>query len=160
MVSHVAEISWRRGNDEAFIDRRYDRAHSWRFDGGAVVPASSSPHNVPLPYSRAEHVDPEEAFVAAVSSCHMLTFLYAAAKGGYVIDGYRDAAVGEMGRVEGGREGVIRVTLRPVVEFSGQRIPDDDDVARLHHEAHEECFIANSVRTTIVVDGEWSVARA
>src|SRR4051794_29396420 len=133
MASHGAEISWRRGAGEAFTDRRYDRAHTWRFDGGAVVPASSSPHNVPLPFSRAEHVDPEEAFVAAVSSCHMLTFLYAAAKRGYVVEGYHDAAVCETGRVESGREGVTRVTLRPVVEFSGSRLPDDSDVARLHH---------------------------
>jgi len=160
MASHGAEISWERGTGETFTDRRYSRAHSWRFDGGALVPASSSPHNVPVPFSRVEHVDPEEAFVAAISSCHMLTFLYVAAKSGYLVDRYHDAAVGETGHVENGREGVTRVTLSPVVEFAGPRLPDDREVARLHHEAHEDCYIANSVRTTIEVRGEWSVARS
>lgn len=155
MAQHEAEIRWQRAADEAFTDRRYSRAHTWHFDGGAVVPASSSPHAVPLPFSRAENVDPEEAFVAAISSCHMLTFLFLAARGGYVVERYVDPAVGEMGKDENGRAMVARVTLRPDILFAGERVPDDAAVQALHHEAHEGCFIANSVRTAIEVAGSW-----
>jgi organic hydroperoxide reductase OsmC/OhrA len=155
VAQHEAEVSWKRRRGEAFVDRRYDRAHTWRFDGGAVVPASSSPHNVRVPFSRPEHVDPEEAFVAAISSCHMLTFLFLAAKRGHVVDAYVDRAVGEVGPNDEGRASVTRVTLRPEIIFSGASVPDDAVVAQLHHEAHQECFIANSVRTVIVVAGSW-----
>lgn len=153
MGHHEAEIRWQRGTEEPFTDRRYGRAHTWHFDGGAEVAASSSPHNVPPPFSRPEHVDPEEALVAAIASCHMLTFLFLAAKRGYVVDRYVDAAVGEMGRNEGGRSALVRVTLRPAVQFSGRQRPDDAAVDALHHQAHDECIVANSVRTAIDVAG-------
>ena len=155
MSRYDAEVRWQRGPDEAFTDRRYSRAHSWHFDGGVVVPASSSPHSVPLPFSRADHVDPEEAFVAAIASCHMLTFLFLAAKAGFTVDAYVDAAFGVMARNEQGRLAVTHVTLRPAIVFSGSVAPSEAEVARLHHESHEECYIANSVRSEIEVAGTW-----
>jgi organic hydroperoxide reductase OsmC/OhrA len=160
MARHEAEIRWQRTADEAFTDRRYSRAHTWHFDGGAQLPASSSPHGVPLPFSRPEYVDPEEALVAAIASCHMLTFLFLAAKRGYVVDRYVDPSIGEMGRNEEGRPAVTRVTLRPEIHFSGPRIPDDAAVHALHHQAHAECIIANSVRAAIEVAGSWRHANA
>jgi organic hydroperoxide reductase OsmC/OhrA len=155
MSRYDAEVRWQRGPDEAFTDRRYSRAHSWHFDGGTVVPASSSPHSVPLPFSRAEHVDPEEAFVAAIASCHMLTFLFLAAKAGFTVDAYVDAAFGEMAPDEQGRLAITHVTLRPAIVFSGTAVPSEADMARLHHESHEQCYIANSVRSEIAVAGTW-----
>lgn len=155
MSSHRAAIHWRRGADERFLDARYSRAHEWRFDGGLVVPASSALSSVPLPFSRPENVDPEEALVAAISSCHMLTFLYLAAKAGLVVDSYRDDAVGVMQADPRGRWSITQVTLAPQITFSGQNRPDDSMLAGLHHDAHEECFIANSVRAEIKVAGSW-----
>ena len=130
-------------------DRRYSRAHWWEFDGGVRVPASSSPHVVPLPWSVAEHVDPEEAFVAAISSCHMLTFLWLAARAGYRVESYRDEAVGIMEANARARQAISRVTLQPLVQFGGERQPDLAALEQLHHQAHGECFIANSVTTVI-----------
>jgi organic hydroperoxide reductase OsmC/OhrA len=153
MTMYQAEVRWQRGASELFVDRRYSRAHSWHFDGGAIIPGSSSPHSVPLPFSREESVDPEEALVAAIASCHMLTFLFLAATQGYAIEQYVDAAVGEMGKNDHGRPALIQVTLRPAIIFSGQAIPDDAAVERLHHRAHDDCIIANSVRTTITIAG-------
>lgn len=150
MSSYSAVISWARG-DARFTDNRYSRAHRWSFDGGAEVHASSSPHVVPLPYSDATGVDPEEAFVASLSSCHMLWFLSIAAKRGWVVDGYRDEAVGTMEKDERGRLWMSRVVLRPAVTFVGERPMRDAELAA-HHEAHEECFIANSVRTAVSVE--------
>jgi organic hydroperoxide reductase OsmC/OhrA len=134
-----------------FLKGRYSRAHRWTFDGGVVVDASSSPSVVPTPWSNPAHVDPEEAYVAAISSCHMLTFLYLAAKAGFVVTHYRDEAVGVMTRSGEGRAWVSRVTLAPRITYAGDHQPTQDDIARLHHAAHEECFIANSVKTEIVV---------
>ena len=153
MTKHEAQVRWQRGADEAFVDRRYSRAHTWHFDGGTAVAASSSPHSVPLPFSRADAVDPEEALVAAIASCHMLTFLFLAAKAGYTIEQYVDSSVAELGKNEHGRPAVTRVTLRPEIVFSGPRVPDDAAVEALHHQSHEECIIANSVRTEITVAG-------
>jgi len=116
------------------------------------VPASSSPHVVPLPYSVAEHVDPEEALVAALSSCHMLTFLWLAAKAGYRVESYRDEAVGIMAKNGQGRLAMTRVTLRPRVIFGGEQEPALADLEQLHHQAHEECFIANSVTTVVTTE--------
>lgn len=158
MSEHQARIQWRRQPSEAFIDSRYSRAHSWQFDGGVSVPASSAVSAVPLPYSKAENVDPEEAFVAAVSSCHMLTFLYLAAKEKLVVDSYEDRATGRMTRNEEGRMAVTSVRLQPSIRFSGATSPTAEDVARLHHAAHEECYIANSVRAEISVGGAWEHA--
>lgn len=149
MSEYSATISWLRGASEPFVDQRYSRAHWWGFDGGVRVPASSSPHVVPLPWSVAEHVDPEEAFVAAISSCHMLTFLWLAARAGYRVESYRGEAVGIMEANARGRQAITRVTLQPLVQFGGERQPDLAVLEQLHHQAHEECFIANSVTTVI-----------
>lgn len=145
---HIATISWRRG-DAAFTDRRYSRAHTWRFDGGLEVPGSSSPHVVPLPWSDAKAVDPEEAFVAALSSCHMLWFLDIACRAGLRVDAYDDEATGRMGRNAAGKLVIDLVTLRPRALFGDDPPPDLAHLARLHHEAHEECFLANSVKCEI-----------
>jgi organic hydroperoxide reductase OsmC/OhrA len=143
-----AGIHWTRGT-AAFTDKRYSRGHLWRFDGGIEVPASSSPQVVPLPMSVAAAVDPEEALVAALSSCHMLFFLSFAAAGGWCVDEYHDEAQGLMGRNAAGRTAMTSVTLRPRVRFSGERLPGRPDIEGLHHRAHEECYIANSVTTDV-----------
>jgi organic hydroperoxide reductase OsmC/OhrA len=147
-----ANVRWERG-DAAFSDNRYSRGHVWTFDGGIVVPGSSSPSVVPLPLSREDAVDPEEAFVAALSSCHMLTFLSIAAKKRYVVDSYADRAVGVMTKNERGKLFVSKVTLDPHIVFSGDRRPTPDAVADMHRLSHQECFIANSVLTEVVVAG-------
>lgn len=148
MASHMAEIDWERGEQD-FLSNRYSRRHVIRFDGGVEIPGSSSPHVVPVPQSDPAAVDPEEAFVASITSCHMLWFLAIAAKRKYCVDRYTDSAVGVMGRNAAGKEYVALVTLHPKVDFSGDRIPGADELAALHHRAHEECFIANSVLTEI-----------
>ncbi|WP_230530610.1 OsmC family protein [Microvirga roseola] len=150
---YKATIRWTRGAEEAFSDNRYSRGHLWSFDGGIEVPGSASPSVVPLPLSREEAVDPEEAFVAAVSSCHMLTFLSIAAKKRFVIDRYEDQALGVMTPNANGRLFISKVTLDPAVEFSGEKRPTPEQIAEMHHLAHKECFIANSVLTEIVVAG-------
>jgi organic hydroperoxide reductase OsmC/OhrA len=151
MSEYRAIVEWQR-NGAVFSDNKYSRGHRWLFDGGIEVPASSSPHAVRLPFSVEEAVDPEEALVAALSSCHMLTFLYLAAKKKFVIESYRDDAVGFMEKNEQGRLAITRVTLRPDVKFIGDLLPTADDVAALHHGAHEECYIANSVKTEVRVE--------
>jgi organic hydroperoxide reductase OsmC/OhrA len=150
-----ATLKWKR-DGSTFTDQRYSRAHSWSFDGGVTVPASSSPLSVRLPYSVAQAVDPEEAFVAAVASCHLLTFLYVAAKQGFVVEDYADEAVGEMTRNERGKLWVSRVVLSPAVTFAGEKRPSPEQLEELHHLAHEECFIANSVKSEVVVQGAMS----
>lgn len=148
---YQARIHWERGG-AAFTDQRYSRAHTWHFDGGVTVPASSSPQVVRLPLSAENAVDPEEALVAALSSCHMLFFLAFAAGRGLRIDEYTDDAVGVMGTNAAGRTAMVRVTLRPRVAFSGERLPTRDEVAALHSRAHEECYIANSVTAEVRVE--------
>jgi len=152
MADHACTVEWSRGS-AAFTDLQYSRAHTWRFDGGAVVPGSSSPHSVRLPYSDPSAVDPEEALVAAVSSCHMLWFLSLAAAEGYVVDGYSDAAEGRVGPIGFGRTALTDIVLRPQVVFSGARQPDQRGYDALHHVAHERCTIANSLRTAVRVEG-------
>lgn len=147
-AGHAATIRWHRDGED-FTRGRYSRAHSWHFDGGAVVAASSSPHVVPLPWSDASAVDPEEAFVAALSSCHMLWFLSIAAERGFVVDEYADPARGTMARNADGKLAVTEVVLRPTATFSGERRPSPAEIAAMHHAAHAECFIANSVTTRI-----------
>ena len=149
-MSHVATVEWTRG-DQAFVDNRYARAHVWRFDGGAVVPGSSAPSNVPLPYSDAAAVDPEEAMVASLSSCHMLWFLALAAKAGWVVDRYLDEASGELDRIDGGPRHLARVMLRPVTSFSGRQ-PSQTELDAIHHAAHEHCEMAHTVRSTITIE--------
>jgi organic hydroperoxide reductase OsmC/OhrA len=153
MSEHVAEVVWERG-DAPFLDQRYSRRHALRFDGGAVWAGSSSPQVVPAPMSDPLAVDPEEAFVASISSCHMLWFLSIAAKHGFVVDHYRDRAIGLMGKDAHGRLAITRVTLKPEVRFAGTQEPDEVEVAAMHHEAHGSCFIANSVKTEIRCEPE------
>lgn len=148
---YTAETIWERG-DQAFSDKRYSRQHLLRFDGGIEVPGSASPQVVPLPMSIEAAVDPEEAFVSAISSCHMLWFLGMAAEHGHVVDRYHDQAEGVMKRNAQGKVAVTHVTLRPQIVFSGNKLPTPDEIATMHHEAHEACFIANSVKTEIVVE--------
>ena len=149
---YTAKVLWNR-DGAAFTDGRYSRGHSWSFDGGIEVAASASPSVVPLPMSREDAVDPEEAFVAAVSSCHMLTFLAIAGKKRFIVDRYEDNAVGIMTKNANGRLFVSKITLDPVIEFSGDKRPSPEQLAELHHLSHQECFIANSVLTEIVVAG-------
>ena len=151
MSTYTAEIRWSRG-EQKFTDNRYSRAHSWHFDGGTMVPASSSPAVVPLPMSDTAAVDPEEAFVASLSSCHMLWFLSIAARLGYTVDSYTDAASGTMAKNSAGKLAITRVTLRPLVTFSGEKVPDRAALDALHHAAHEKCYLANSVRSEVVVE--------
>ncbi len=152
MSEYSAQISWYRGDDEKYIDNKYSRGHEWSFDGGLTVPASASPHVVPLPYSVAQNVDPEEAFVASLSSCHMLFFLSIAAKRKYVVDEYIDNAIGIMQKDSNGMEWMTRVTLRPLIKFSGEKQPNNESLEKMHHRAHELCFIANSVKTEVVTE--------
>ncbi len=152
MSEHFAKISWKRKPTEAFSDNQYSREHTWEFDGGAIVPASPSPHVVPVPLSVEANVDPEEAYIAALSSCHMLVFLAIAAKRKYVIDSYEDAAVGILGKNDDGKTSVTKVTLRPKIVFAGEQQPTAEQLEKLHHLSHENCFIANSVKTDITTE--------
>ena len=148
MGQYTATIEWRRGETEAFTDNRYSRGHQWTFDGGVTFRASASPHVVPR-FSDPAGVDPEEAFVASLSSCHMLSFLYVAAKRGFVVDRYSDMATGEMGKNAKGGSFVANVVLRPRVVFSGAKRPTEAEHNDMHRAAHEGCFIANSVVTEV-----------
>ncbi|WP_075184809.1 OsmC family protein [Teredinibacter haidensis] len=152
MAEYYALIKWKRGEGEAYIDNKYSRGHVWEFDGGVSVPASSSPHVVPLPYSVEANVDPEEAFVASLSSCHMLFFLSFAAKRRYVVESYTDDAIGVMEEDTSGKISMTNVVLRPKVVFTGERIPSREGVEKIHHQSHEHCFIANSVKTKVRVE--------
>lgn len=150
MSEHKALVRWNfQGGD--FIRGRYSREHQWTFDGGVTVPASPSPSVVPAPYSNAENVDPEEAFVASVSSCHMLTFLYLASRARFVVESYADDAVGTMTKNDSGQAWISTITLRPAIVYGANAAPDAAQEAQLHHAAHEQCFIANSIKTTVVV---------
>jgi len=148
---HGARVVWERG-DQAFVDNRYSRRHRIEFDGGAVLPGSSSPHVVKVPYSDPAAVDPEEGFIASLASCHMLWFLSIAAKKKFRVDRYEDDAEGEMEKNAEGKTAITRVTLKPRVTFSGEKIPTAAELDELHHEAHEECYIANSVKTDVRVE--------
>ena len=152
MSEYVAEVRWQRQDDEPYVDNKYSRGHVWRFDGGAEVEASSSPHVVPLPYSVEAGVDPEEAFVASLSSCHMLFFLSIAAKKKFVIDEYLDNAVGVMSNNADKQMAMTKVTLQPKVTFSGEKLPTQEQIDAMHHQSHELCFIANSVKTEVVIE--------
>jgi len=150
MGLHTAIISWNRGGPD-FLKGKYSREHTWTFDGGLTVPASASPSVVPRPFSNPANVDPEEAFVAALASCHLLTFLYLASRQGFQIDSYRDEAVGEMSKNDRGIPWVSVVTLNPKIGYSGDRRPTPAEEEQLHHLAHEQCFIANSIKTQVRV---------
>ena len=150
MSEHKATISWTRTSPD-FLSGKYSREHTWSFDGGFTVPASPSPSVVPAPWSNPVCVDPEEAFVASVSSCHMLTYLYLAGKQGFQVDRYDDGAVGVMTKNERGVPWVSLITLHPRIAYSGAKLPTPADEERLHHLAHEQCFIANSIKTEVTV---------
>jgi len=152
MATYTATVIWTRG-DQNFLDRKYSRAHEIKFDGGTVVPGSSSPHVVKLPMSREDAVDPEEMLVASLSMCHMLFFLDFASRAGFVLDRYEDPAEGLFGKDERGRLAITKVTLKPHIEWSGEKRPSAADIAELHHKSHEACFIANSFRGEVVIDG-------
>ena len=151
MGEHVATVAWRRSPTDDFAANNYSRKHEWRFDGGVTVPASPSPSVVPPPLSAEDAVDPEEAFVAALASCHMLFFLSIAAKRGFVVDAYEDQAVGHLVKGPDGKTWMTEVTLRPKVEYTGNA-PTPEETDKLHHRAHELCYIANSVRTEVKVE--------
>ncbi|MCE7796996.1 OsmC family protein [Sphingobium sufflavum] len=147
---HEATVEWRASGDVAFATRRYSRAHRWRFDGGAEVAASSSPLVVPLPYSDAAAVDPEEALVAALASCHMMSFLHLASQNGLDVLSYEDSASGHLDKREDGRVAMVRAVLHPRIAFAGDA--DPTLVERLHHDAHDLCYIANSVNFPVTVE--------
>ena len=149
---YEARVTWSRQNTETFTDNRYSRVHEWSFDGGITLRASSSPSVVPLPLSAADAVDPEEALVASASSCHMLYFLFFSAKKGFVIDRYEDEAFGVLEKNEAGKMFMSKITLRPRVTFSGDKTPSGDELNALHHSAHEECFIATSLKSEMVIE--------
>jgi len=148
-MSYNIKISWEKDSGETFVDNNYSRAHTWTFDGGIELSASSSPHVVPLPMSVESAVDPEEAFVASLSSCHMLWFLSIAAGKKYIVESYEDNAEGILGKDEEGKLAMTKVTLKPKVNFGGNAVPLREQIDELHHLAHEKCFIANSVKTKI-----------
>ena len=152
MSEYFVEVKWFRGESEDYIDNKYSRGHVWEFDGGEVIKASSSAHVVPLPYSVAENVDPEEAFVASLSSCHMLFFLSIAAKRRFVVDSYIDNAVGIMEKDKYNKISVTKVTLRPKIVCSGDKQPTLAQLEKMHHQSHDQCFIANSVKTEVVTE--------
>ena len=151
MSTYTATVRWTRDPGADFAKGQYSRAHEWAFDGGAVVPASASPHVVPAPWADQAGVDPEEAFVASLSSCHMLFFVDFARRAGFVVDSYVDDAEGVLEKRGDGRQAMTRVTLHPRVTW-GDSPPDEAAVADLHHRAHEACFIANSVTTEVRVE--------
>ena len=152
MSEHKASIAWKLSGP-SFRKGQFTREHVWTFDGGVSVPASSSPAALPAPWSNPANVDPEEAFVAAIASCHMMTFLWLASRQGFEVESYEDDAVGVLTKNEKRVSWVSAVTLNPRIVYAGEKRPTHEDEARLHHEAHEQCFIANSVKTEIKVAG-------
>jgi organic hydroperoxide reductase OsmC/OhrA len=153
MSEYKATIKWQRTSSD-FLKGRYSREHTWTFDGGVTVPASVSPSVVPVPFSNPAYVDPEEAFVAAISSCHMLTFLHLASKQGFQVDSYEDESVGVMAKNEKGVPWISLVTLNPKIIYSTDKLPTPADENQLHHLAHEQCYIANSIKTEVAVHSQ------
>ncbi len=151
MSKYTAEVNWSLDSNDNFAARTYSRAHSWKFDGGIEVPASASPQVVALPYSVEAAVDPEEAFIASLSSCHMLWFLHVASAKRWVVTEYSDQAEGLLSKDSDGHLAMTRVTLHPKIQFIGES-PSAEDVEKLHHRAHKLCFIANSVKTDIQIE--------
>jgi len=152
MSEYHATIQWQRNDNEDFLGNKFSRAHNWTFDGGLTVPASASSKIVPLPYALDENIDPEEAFIAALSSCHMLFFIAYAAKKRFVVDDYTDHASGVLAENSEGKMAMTQVTLRPKVVFSGEHLPSREDIEKIHHMSHEKCYIANSVTSDIIID--------
>ena len=153
-MKYYVKVLWKKQDDELFTDLRYSRQHKWIFDGGTEVAASSSPHVVPLPYSDESAVDPEEAFIASLSSCHMLFYLSIAAANKYTIEAYQDDAEGFMENNENGDMAMTVVTLRPKVTYSGEDIPSKEQIEKMHESAHKKCYISNSVKSKIKILSE------
>ena len=150
MADFHAKIEWLRGGAE-FSYEKYNRLHTWRFEDGIEVPGRAAPGNIPKSAPLGPGIDPEQAFVASLSACHMLWFLHVACRAKLVVERYADEAVGTLGKNAEGKMAMTRVALRPTVSFSG-RAPTPEEHAKLHHKAHEECFIANSVKTEVLVE--------
>ncbi len=153
MSTYTAKITWKSDSPEAFAKNQYTRGHMWEFDGGISVPASSSPHSVRVPFSIEKAVDPEEALVASVSSCHMLSFLWVVSQKKFNIESYEDNAVGEMTTSDEGKQWISKITLDPQIVWSGDKVPTAEELAEMHHEAHDICYIANSIKAEIIVNG-------
>jgi len=151
MSEHKAIIKWTHSQGD-FLKGTYSREHTWTFDGGVTVPASSSPSAVRVPFSNPANVDPEEAFVASLSSCHMLTYLYVASRKGFEVSSYEDDAVGSMTKNERGILWVSSVVLHPRITYVGTKTPTREEAEQMHHAAHEQCYIANSVKTDVRVE--------
>jgi organic hydroperoxide reductase OsmC/OhrA len=151
MSEHRATIRWQCTGPD-FSKGKYSREHTWIFDGGLVVAASASPSVVSIPYSNPTNIDPEEAFVAAISSCHMLTFLYLAYRAGYDVDAYEDEAFGVMTKNEKGVLWMSEVTLQPRITYSGDTLPTPIEEQHLHHDAHDQCYISNSIKTIVNIN--------
>jgi organic hydroperoxide reductase OsmC/OhrA len=147
MSEHKITLTWERG-DAPFEYQKYSRDHTWKFDGGHEMQASAAPAYLGNP----KNVDPEEAFVASLSSCHMLTFLAVACKKKFVLDEYVDEAVGHMEKNENGKMAITKATLKPKIKWSGDKQPTPEELDEMHHFAHTECFIANSVKTEVTVE--------
>lgn len=152
MTTYTATVGWSGDDPEAYAKGRYHRGHEWAFDGGTVVPASAAPENVPHGTANAAGVDPEEALIAAISSCHMLFFLDYARRAGFVISSYVDEAQGVLEKRADGKIAVTKVTLHPRIEWAGDKHPTAEGIAQLHHRSHEDCFIANSVNCEVTVE--------
>ena len=151
MSEYKAIITWKNTGPD-FLKGKYSREHTWTFGGGVTVAASASPSVVPPPYSNPAQVDPEEAFVASVSSCHLLTYIYLACRQGFQVDSYHDEAVGVMTKNEKGVPWVSSITLHPRIAYGGGKLPTAEEEAHLHHLAHEQCYIANSIKTEVTVN--------
>lgn len=151
MSQHHATVEWQR-HQAKFVDNQYSREHLWKFDGGAEIAASSSPQVVPVPYSNAEYVDPEEAFIASLSSCHMLWFLAIAAKRKFVVESYTDRAVGVMSKNDEGKLAITSVHLYPQVIFGKDNLPTQEQIETMHEEAHHSCFLASSVKAAVIIE--------
>ena len=149
MSTYTAKVDWRCEGD--FATRRYSRGHTLRFDGGLTVPGTAGPANVNPRYAVEGALDPEQAFTASIAACHMLWFLDVAARAGLVVESYADDAEGTLADGPSGKPVMTRVVLRPRIAFAGRQ-PTSEELADLHHTAHEECFIANSVKTEIVIE--------
>ena len=152
MAQHTAKIEWKGGSPD-FRLGKYSREHSWSFDGGLTVPASAAPNVVPAPYCNPANIDPEEAFVAAIASCHMLTFLHVARLAGFQVESYADEAVGDMAKNDRGVPWVAVITLNPKIAYAGDKRPTHEQEAEIHHKAHDGCFISQSVKTEVKVAG-------
>lgn len=157
MGTYQATVRWQRKNDQ-FSGNKYSRKHHWLFDGGLEIPASASPQAVPAPFVDTSAVDPEEAFVASLSSCHMLWFLFIASKEGFIVEDYTDEAEGKIEKNGEGKLALTEVILRPAVTFKAGKEPDEGIFDELHHQAHQKCFIANSVKTTVITEAQLKVA--